>query len=121
MVLLLVNRHICIALTAGTNKHLVRHAIKQAEAATTLRYGPMSDAQMQQAMQQVAARATNFPQQQWWQMHDAAVSKDYQLCADMSVQWKQLQQFKPQSEFCAWLSHVARLAQCITFIESSFV
>ncbi len=64
MVLLLVNRHICIALTAGTNKHLVRHAIKQAEAAMTLRYGPMSDAQMQQAMQQVAARATNFPQQQ---------------------------------------------------------
>ncbi|DBA95728.1 TPA: hypothetical protein ACH3X3_013564 [Trebouxia sp. C0006] len=48
----------------GTNKHLVRNTIKHAEAVMTLRCGSMSDAQMQQAVQQVAARATNLQQQQ---------------------------------------------------------
>ena len=62
MVLAFRDKHVCIALTAGTNKRLVRNAIKQAEAVLTLRYGPMSNAQMQQAVQQVADRATNFQQ-----------------------------------------------------------
>ena len=64
MVLVFRDRHVCIALTAGTNKHLVRNAIKQAEAVMTLRYGPMSDAQMQQAVHQVSDRTSNFQQQQ---------------------------------------------------------
>lgn len=64
MVIVFRDRHVCIALAAGTNKHLVRNTIKHAEAVMTLRYGSMSDAQMRQAVQQVAARATNLQQQQ---------------------------------------------------------
>ncbi|KAL0018861.1 hypothetical protein WJX79_001588 [Trebouxia sp. C0005] len=52
------------ATCGGTHQHLVRNAIKQAEAVMALRYGPMSDAQMQQAVQQVADRATDLQQRQ---------------------------------------------------------
>lgn len=64
LVLVFKDKHVCIAHTAGTHQHLVRNAIKQAEAVMALRYGPMSDAQMQQAVQQVADRATDLQQRQ---------------------------------------------------------
>ncbi len=55
MMLVFTDRHVCIALIAGTNMHLVQVATWQAEAAMTLRYGPMSDAQMEQVKRQVMA------------------------------------------------------------------
>lgn len=60
MVLKFRDRHVCIALIAGTNMHLVQHATRQAEAAMTLRYGPMTDAQKEQAKRQVMAHVINL-------------------------------------------------------------
>ena len=51
-------------LTAGENKHIVQHALKQAEAAITLRYGPMSRLQLQQAMERALLRTISFQHQQ---------------------------------------------------------